>query len=53
MKEKEALSLYKELKAVISKIEDESERNYLAKLLYYDVNFITEGDLTDYIRRNK
>lgn len=51
MKEKEALELYKELKNLISsKIEDEKERNYLAKLLFCDVNFITEGDLTEYIK---
>ena len=51
MKEKEALELYKELKSLISsKMEDEKERNYLAKLLFCDVNFITEGDLTEYIK---
>ena len=51
MKEKEALDLYKELKAMItSKIEDEAEKSYLAKLVYCDINFITEGDLTEYIK---
>lgn len=51
MKEKEALALYKEMKNLISsKIEDEKERNYLAKLIFCDINFITEGDLTEYIK---
>lgn len=53
MKEQEALNLYKELRAVISKLQDNKERDYLSKLIYYDVNFITDGDLTDYIRRSK
>lgn len=53
MKEQEALNLYKELRAVISKLLDNKEANYLSKLIYYDVSFITDGDLTDYIRRQK
>lgn len=53
MKEQDALNLYKELKAVISKLQNNSEGNYLSKLIYYDVSFVTDGDLTDYIRRQK
>ena len=50
MKEPEALELYKELKAIISKVENEEERNRLNQLVFCDVDFITEGSLKEYIK---
>ena len=50
MKESEALELYKELKKVILKVENEEERNRLNQLVFCDVDFITEGDLKRYIK---
>lgn len=50
MKESDALKLYKELKAIISKVENEEERNRLNQLIFCDINFITEGDLKEYIK---
>ena len=50
MKESEALELYKELKKVISKVENEEERNRLNQLIFCDVDFITEGSLKEYIK---
>lgn len=50
MKESEALELYKELKTIISKIQNEEERNRLNQLVFCDINFITEGDLKEYIK---
>lgn len=50
MKESEALELYKELKVIISKIQNEEERNRLNQLVFCDINFITEGDLKEYIK---
>ena len=50
MKESEALELYKELKKVISKVENEEERNRLNQLVFCDVDFITEGSLKEYIK---
>lgn len=50
MKESEALELYKELKAIISKVENEEERNRLNQLVFCDVDFITEGSLKEYIK---
>lgn len=50
MKESEALKLYKELKEIISKVENEEERNRLNQLIFCDINFVTEGDLKEYIK---
>ena len=50
MKESEALELYKELKAIICKIQNDEERNRLNQLIFCDINFITEGDLKEYIK---
>ena len=50
MKESKALELYKELKKVISKVENEEERNRLNQLIFCDVDFITEGSLKEYIK---
>lgn len=50
MKESEALELYKELKAVISKVENEEERNRLNQLVFCDIDFITDGSLKEYIK---
>lgn len=50
MKESEALELYKELKVIISKVENEEERNRLNQLIFCDINFVTEGDLKEYIK---
>ena len=48
MKELEALELYKELKAIIYKIQNVEERNRLNQLVFCDVDFITEGSLKEY-----
>lgn len=50
MKESEALELYKELKSIICKIQNEEERNRLNQLVFCDVDFITEGSLKEYIK---
>ena len=50
MKESEALELYKELKAIICKIQNEEERNRLTKLIFCDIDFVTEGSLKEYIK---
>lgn len=50
MKESESLELYKELKKVILKVENEEERNRLNQLVFCDVDFITEGSLKEYIK---
>lgn len=50
MKEPEALELYKNIKEIISKIENEEERNRLNQLIFCDVDFITEGSLKEYIK---
>ena len=50
MKESEALELYKELKEIISKVENEEERNKLNQLVFCDVDFVTEGSLKEYIK---
>lgn len=50
MKESEALELYKELKAIISKVENEEERNRLNQLVFCDIDFVTEGSLKEYIK---
>lgn len=50
MKESEALELYKELKKVISKVENEEERIRLTKLIFCDIDFVTEGSLKEYIK---
>lgn len=50
MKESEALELYKEVKAIISKVENEEERNRLTKLIFCDIDFVTEGSLKEYIK---
>lgn len=50
MKESEALELYKELKKVILKVENEEERNRLNQLIFCDIDFITEGSLKEYIK---
>ena len=50
MKESEALELYKEVKKVISKVENEEERNRLNQLVFCDIDFITEGSLKEYIK---
>ena len=50
MKESEALELYKEVKAIISKVENEEERNSLTKLIFCDIDFVTEGSLKEYIK---
>ena len=50
MKELEALELYKELKAIIYKIQNVEERNRLNQLVFCDVDFITEGSLKEYIK---
>ena len=50
MKESKALELYKELKEIISKVENEEERNRLNQLVFCDVDFITEGSLKEYIK---
>ena len=50
MKESEALELYKELKEIISKVENEEERNRLTKLIVCDIDFVTEGSLKEYIK---
>lgn len=50
MKESEALELYKEVKKVISKVENEEERNRLTKLVFCDIDFVTEGSLKEYIK---
>ncbi len=51
MKESDALELYKELKAIICKIQNEEERNRLNQLVFCDIDFITEGDLKWYIKQ--
>lgn len=50
MKESEALELYKELKEIISKVENEEEKNRLTKLVFCDIDFVTEGSLKEYIK---
>lgn len=50
MKESEALELYKEVKKVISKVENEEERNRLNQLVFCDIDFVTEGSLKEYIK---
>lgn len=50
MKESKALELYKELKEIISKVDNEEERNRLNQLVFCDVDFITEGSLKEYIK---
>ena len=50
MKEPDALKLYKELKEIISKVDNEEERNRLNQLIFCDINFVTEGDLKEYIK---
>ena len=50
MKESEALELYKELKTIICKIQNEEERNRLTKLIFCDIDFVTEGSLKEYIK---
>lgn len=50
MKESESLELYKELKKVILKVENEEERNRLNQLIFCDIDFITEGSLKEYIK---
>ena len=50
MKESEALELYKELKEIILKVENEEERNRLTKLIFCDIDFVTEGSLKEYIK---
>ena len=50
MKESEALELYKELKTIICKIQNEEERNRLNQLIFCDINFVTDGDLKEYIK---
>ena len=50
MKESDALKLYKELKEIISKVDNEEERNRLNQLIFCDINFVTEGDLKEYIK---
>lgn len=50
MKESEALELYKELKTIISKVDNEEERNRLNQLVFCDIDFITEGSLKEYIK---
>lgn len=50
MKESEALELYKELKKIISKVENEEERNRLNQLVFCDIDFVTEGSLKEYIK---
>ena len=50
MKESKALELYKELKEIISKVDNEEERNKLNQLVFCDVDFITEGSLKEYIK---
>lgn len=50
MKESEALELYKELKGIISKVENEEERNRLNQLVFCDIDFVTDGSLKEYIK---
>ena len=50
MKEPEALELYREVKSIISKVENEEERNRLNQLVFCDIDFITEGSLKEYIK---
>lgn len=50
MKETEALKLYKEVRTIISKVENEEERNRLNQLIFCDIDFVTEGDLKGYIK---
>lgn len=50
MKESEALKLYKEVRTIISKVENEEERNRLNQLIFCDIDFVTEGDLKGYIK---
>ena len=50
MKESEALKLYKELKEIISKVDNEEERNRLNQLVFCDIDFVTEGSLKEYIK---
>lgn len=50
MKESKALELYKELKAIISKVENEEERNRLNQLVFCDIDFVTDGSLKEYIK---
>lgn len=50
MKESKALELYKELKEIIQKVENEEERNRLNQLVFLDVDFITDGSLKEYIK---
>lgn len=50
MKESEALELYKELKTIICKIQNEEERNRLNQLVFCDIDFVTDGDLKEYIK---
>ena len=50
MKESEALELYKELKKIISKVENEEERNRLNQLVFCDIDFVTDGSLKEYIK---
>ena len=51
MKESEALKLYKEVRSIISKVENEEERDRLTKLIFCDINFVTDGDLKEYIKQ--
>ena len=50
MKESKALELYKELKQIISKVENEEERNRLNQLVFCDIDFVTDGSLKEYIK---
>ena len=50
MKESEALELYKEVRSIISKVENEEERDRLTKLIFCDIDFVTEGSLKEYIK---
>ena len=50
MKETEALKLYKEVRSIISKVENEEERNRLNQLVFCDIDFVTEGSLKEYIK---
>lgn len=50
MKESKALELYKEIKTIISKVDNEEERNRLNQLVFCDIDFVTEGSLKEYIK---
>ena len=50
MKEPEALELYKEVRSIISKVDNEEERNRLNQLVFCDIDFITDGSLKEYIK---